>query len=595
MGYILDDLKQALKSFESSVKKDLEEIRQQKRDVLRLKEELYDTTKGIKYVRDNNTLIVSAPNIILGNVDHNGNLIGEGGGSNVTIRANNVSIEGVGSTIAGGNIVQRAASIKSIAVDPGVDGMENVVCDRSEIVCQASGITLQSDADKGSFANRASAASGINILSETGINIHAAPSNRGKTTMVEEQLTALDKEISNLNDSLSTSRKTVEDLMKQISDLLDEQEDLNDTEEHLRTSQPDISEMHEEFVRLEQALCAHVGMHINIISALAEANRRSDALKETKKTLSSDKSSFEKDSTGSYISMKSEAVMLVSADGDGNLRENDGAGLYVQAPYVSILSHDKDSALIKDSCLDINTQYVNISTASAKLDEKQEKGDITAIGDVTITSKNVTIEGVDRELKNEELEEKALTKESTFSLRMENIKAEATDTEGKSTGHITLNAKEIKAAAMNVDKEKRTDKELAADSQMVLLTDKMLIGSSDKKTKGKLVQVASDKVAALATTTLELQQGEAKAVVTLDGGNLTMGASKNELNGDTTIAGKAEIKGETKAPSGKFDSLEAGKSFKSPNISDGMGVPSAASAGKPSAKLKEEEVKKEEG
>ena len=97
----------------------------------------------------------------------------------------------------------------------------------------------------------------------------------------------------------------------------------------------------------------------------------------------------------------------------------------------------------------------------------------------------------------------------------------------------------------------------------------------------------------IATTTAEVQQGEAKAVVTLDGGNITLGASKNEINGDTTIAGKADIKGETTAPSGSFKSLEAGSSFKSPNISDGMGAPSSSSPGKPSAKLKEEEVKKE--
>ena len=128
---------------------------------------------------------------------------------------------------------------------------------------------------------------------------------------------------------------------------------------------------------------------------------------------------------------------------------------------------------------------------------------------------------------------------------------------------------------------------------MVLLAENMFVGSSDKNTKSKLVQVASDKVGVMATTTAEMQQGEAKAVVTLDGGNLTVGSGKNELNGDTTINGKADIKGETSAPSGKFDILQAGKSFKSPNISDGMGAPSAAQAGKPAAKLQEEEAKKE--
>ena len=202
---------------------------------------------------------------------------------------------------------------------------------------------------------------------------------------------------------------------------------------------------------------------------------------------------------------------------------------------------------------------------------------------------------MDRELKDKKIEEKALTESGSFSIRAEQISAVATDTEGKATGGISLNAKDIKVAAMDVDKEKRTDKQLAADSQMVLLADKMFVGSSDKETKSQLVQVASDKVGVLATTTAEMQQGEAKAVVTLDGGNLTVGASANEINGDTTIKGKADIKGETTAPSGNFKALEAGSSFKSPNISDGMAAPAAGSAGKPSAKLQEEEAKKPEG
>ena len=175
------------------------------------------------------------------------------------------------------------------------------------------------------------------------------------------------------------------------------------------------------------------------------------------------------------------------------------------------------------------------------------------------------------------------------------IGMDTTDTEGNSSGSIAMNAKNIKVASINVEKEKRTDKELAKDSQMLLLSDKMFIGKSDKDNASQLVQVGSDKVAVFATTTAELQQGEAKAGVTLDGGNVALGGDKVELKGDTTIGGKADIKGETTGPKAKFDNLEAGSAFKSPNISDGMGVPSAASAGKPSAKLKEEEVKKEEG
>ena len=593
MANILDELKDALSSFESSVKKDLEEMREQKREVLRLRNELYDTVKNVNYVRHDGTVIVSAPNIILGNVDQHGNLIAGGGGSSVTIRANNVAIEGVGDSSAGGSITQRAASIRSIAVDPGVDGLENVVCGRSEIVCQAKGIERQAANEEGTFVSHAGTTNGIRLHSDTSLDIHATPSNEIKTSAIEGQMKDLDNIANDLKSQMSSTKKSVESAIKDITKLLEQQEDLNDTEIHLRASQPDISEMHNEYVALEAMLLSAVNEHIGIISRLAETERRKEALKAMKDQLKGDKSNYTDTSTEAYVSIRSESMSLEAIDGDGNIRENQGAGLYVQSPHINIVAHDKDGALIKDSDLNINTQKVGISTENYKYDEKREKADITSVGDVTIVSKTLSVKAIDSELKDNKIEEKALTKDSKFSFRAENISAEATDTEGKSTGNISLNAKDIKVAAMNVDKEKRTDKELATTSQMVLLAENMFVGSSDKNTKSKLVQVASDKVGVMATTTAEMQQGEAKAVVTLDGGNLTVGSGKNELNGDTTINGKVDIKGETSAPSGKFDILQAGKSFKSPNISDGMGAPSAAQAGKPAAKLQEEEAKKE--
>ena len=58
MSYILEDLKEALATLEGSVKKELEEIRQSKREVQRLKEQLYETAKGVHYVRDDGCLIL---------------------------------------------------------------------------------------------------------------------------------------------------------------------------------------------------------------------------------------------------------------------------------------------------------------------------------------------------------------------------------------------------------------------------------------------------------------------------------------------------------------------------------------------------------
>ena len=128
---------------------------------------------------------------------------------------------------------------------------------------------------------------------------------------------------------------------------------------------------------------------------------------------------------------------------------------------------------------------------------------------------------------------------------------------------------------------------------MLLLAEKMYVGAKDKEHKSKKLQAVSEEVGLFADKTLEAQQGDGKAVVQLDGGNTSIGGSKTQLYGDTTINAKTEIKGDLKAPKATIDNVEAKSSFKSSNISDGIAVPVAGTAGSLSAKLKTEDLKTE--
>jgi hypothetical protein len=170
----------------------------------------------------------------------------------------------------------------------------------------------------------------------------------------------------------------------------------------------------------------------------------------------------------------------------------------------------------------------------------------------------------------------------------------ATDTKGKATGSIGLNSKVINIRSMDVDEEKRTDKTLAPKSTMLLLSEKMYAGARDKSNKSKKVQVATEELGLFADNTLEAQQGKADAVLQLTGGNASVSGSKTQLYGATTINANTEVKGEVKAPKATIDNLEAKTSFKSSNISDGIAINVPAAASSLSAKLKTEDVPKEE-
>ena len=357
------------------------------------------------------------------------------------------------------------------------------------------------------------------------------------------------------------------------------------------------------------------------------------------------------------MTIKAESIDIASVDGDGNLHTNDEAGINIRSPKLNMSTSDDSGKLIENGGFSVNAQNITLSTVDASPDGKElpvvgnidlrskninmeavdyqqdekgmkekelakdsqikmtaqiievattnpknierddkgkiTKGEYTAEGDVIIRSKTVAVESLDYEVKDGKLATKALTKDGKIAVRSEKMDFLAADAEGKATGSINMNAKAVAVKSMDVDKEKLTDSALAAGSTMTLVSEKMYVGSKSKDIKSKKLQSVSEEIGAFADKTLEIQQGDGKAVVQLSGGNASMGGSKSALYGDTTINGKADIKGDVKAPKGQFDNLEAKSSFKSSNISDGIAVPGAGGGGSLSAKLKSEDAPKE--
>lgn len=580
------DWKSALEDFQKSVEKDLEEIRKQKSEIQQMKTEIINRLDQGQYIRDNNRIVISAPEIVIGNVDKSGTLWN--GYSRVIIRGSNVNIEGVGNgTIGTGTITSRAASIRQIAVDPGIDGMESVVKPISEIVSQARSVTLRGETAKDFFPNAASGGEGISLSSGSAVRIDATKPCDTLKEQLDNQESGLKKLVSNLKKEMNDGKSMTESIFSKMKALA-EKGTMNNGLTDTRTNYLDIEELHTEFRQLSSTLYSTMTRYFNTLSRLAEANRQLACLKEQKEEVDKIKSSFKEKTTDTFISLHSENISIVSADGDGNLRANDGAGIGLTGKEISLTSYGNDRALIKDSGVFVGSQKVEINTANPKISDKN--ADLPAEGSVRIVSKAINVEAVDYETKDNKMEEKSLTKEGSFNLRAEKINLNATDTEGKATGSIAANAKAIEVKAMDVDKEKRTDKSLAAGSTLLLLAEKVYAGSKDKKTKSKSVQVASDKVGLFGDTTVELQQ-DGKAILQLSGGDASLSGSETTFYGETTLQGKVTFKSDVTAETVDMKNLKVQTSFKTPYTTEGISVPGAPSTAKLSAKLSEEELK----
>ena len=656
MAYIFEEWKKMLEKFQQCVDKGVEEMHQQKAEVQQIKTDIFNRLDRGAYYHDDERIVISAPEIVIGNVDKSGALNGGYVGT-VVIKGSDVSLEGVGET---GRIVSRAPIIHQKAVNPGIDGRENVVCDSSEIVSQACDIVLHSSDAKEEFSQIPIHAGrgGISLHADQRFNIEAAVTAERRKKQIEDVIKGLDTQSKELKKSVENQKKAVDKFLQDMIKLAEKEEKLNAPKDHSTfTNLTNISEIHEQIEALLPSVYRSTQTFIDLVSELAEVNRRKKALEKEKGAIKTG-DDFKKKSTGASMSVVAESISVATADGDGNLHTNPGAGIRVKTPRMGLNMHDDQGALAKDGYFSVSAQNitldtvnpkdkgkewpmegkvkiqskdinleaidykmndknqlwekeltkegkitmsaktVEVSTANPKGIERDEKGklikgEFVGEGDVIIRSKTVSVESLDYEVKDGKLSTKALTKDGKLGIRTEKTTVIAADTEGKATGSINLNAKAVNVKSMDVDKEKLTDSKLAAGSTMTLVSEKMYVGAKSKDVKSKKVQTVSEEIGAFADKTLEMQQGEGKAAVQLDGGNAAVSGSKTQVYGETTINGKTEVKDELKAPKVVGDSVEAKSAFKSKNISDGMAMGGASGSGKLSTKLKTEDAPKE--
>ena len=589
MDYIFDDWKKTLADFQSSVEKDLNEIRKHKAEVQLLKDEIMNEVNQGRYIRDEKRIVISAPEVIIGNVDKSGSLLSQGG-SVIILRGSQIGLDGVGEA---GSVTTRAASIRQIAADPGMDGNEAVVGTVSEVVSQARNITIQSNDSEDVFSMPIVAAGpgGVRIHADGLLELEAAQSSDWKKQLIQNQIDVLEKNKSAVKSDVNNQKKAVEDVFKDMEKLYSDVEELRGSDDDVRTNVLDIRDLNDQIRNLSPVLYNAVDAYINGISVLAETTRQLTALKDIKGKIPAS-GDFKKKTTNAGVSIKGEYIGIMSMDDDHNLRDNDESGVNIVANKVKIEAREHDGSLKEKGEVRINAKTIGMSTANTKMKD-DKNGDQPAEGDVIITSKTVTVEAVDREIKDSKPEEKALTKDGALSIRMEKTTLSATDTEGKATGSVAVNSKAVQVKSMDVDKDKRTDKSLASGSTMLLLSEKMYVGARDKDNKSKKLQAVSEEVGLFADKTLEAQQDNGKATLQLSGGNASVSGSKTQVYGATTINAKTEIKDELKAPKATVDHVEAKSSFKSSNISDGIPVPAPPASASLSTKLKTEDAPKD--
>ena len=461
-----------LKALKDAFEKELAEVREAKNAVFAEKSDKLQKLPG-KFIQDDERIIISAPEIVIGNVNMGGVLNPDGKG-NLIIRGNNVYLEGVGDS---GKLAMRAPTISQTAEDPGIDGEEHVVCATSKIVNQAGEITIESNAvaSGGAFlAPDTTKMGSVSIRADKDISIDAVKSKNtlaNKAKKKTDEWAKDDGRKKSVDDS-NAAFAEFEKARKEIDDLLEKREKLKKADDNaIRTDYRDLDELNIRIDELSLDLAARLYAYSKSVARLAESERQNKyfkKLQEDLNTISDD--DFKKNKTETSVSINSEQINLSSADGDGNRRTNADAGLNVTANNVRFEGvYTKEGALEDTNKLSVNMRNVSF-TSESKGKPKYEKGQLKtteypSTGHVVIRSKDVIIESVDYKLDEQKYMEAGLTTDGSISLRSKTISLS------------TVNATGVKVG----DDGKTTDATYTSEGDIRLLSKNVTMQSVDTK------------------------------------------------------------------------------------------------------------------
>lgn len=559
-----------LAKYKNAISDNLSEIRKEKAEIQKLKEEIYENMDRGKFIRDENRIIISAPEIIIGDLNQAGELNATNH-SKVIIRSNNISLQGVGNNESLGSITNQATIISNISVDTGIDGNEEVVYPESAFLTQAKSVTIQSNNDEDYFYTPCVASEGININSDSQINLNAALPYKNRKEILEKRENAITNQKNELTNAIDTMDQVVKRYMQQIIALTGNKKKMKDQEQEIAANLKAFYDLNEDFRALAQTLSSSIEVYTQLIAQKTEINRKQKALKKSKEKIEKYEDDYDKENTHAAIKLSAENTSIVSVDADGKIRTNDGAGVNIRAKEVNVEGSDINGKLIEKSQLNIQTHDVNINTTNKKKGDNNSF-DYTAEGDVHIVSKNIIMESVDRKQENDKFAESALTKEGSIKLRAENLDLTTHDTEGNAGGKFSLNSQDICLKSMNIDTEQNKDKELSQASNIKLIAENIYAGKTflDNDSKCKEVKIEGQNIGITGKEIVEIQQDDKDASsLNMSKGSITVTAKENLIGGKTKVSEETIFESKTTQKDATIDNLTVNKTLQAPATKEG--------------------------
>jgi len=610
----LEKLNTYLEDFKSKMDSKLKDVQNCKDEIARMKQEVYDQLQMGRYIRDEESIVLSAPRIVIGNVDSRGNLLSST--SSVLVRGCKVKVEGVSEI---GSIDIAAPHITERAVDKGYDGLEDVVRDSSFVITQARSVVLDARTTnkdpecKGTFPDIIAPPEGIvQIHGDKNVNVEAATRGTKAKEDIGKRINDTDKMINALNSSLTQMKTNVKTNMDAAKKLLSDEDKYIGTDLDRRSNSANLELLNEKFRTALKRLSNAMDDYYCCISQIAELKRQKKSLTKDKDALTpKDEKEYKTKGTGAAVNIAAETIAITAKDADGNLRTNQDSGVYIQSNAVSIHSYgtydatSKTMELLPYSSVSISSNEVYIDTCNLSdiaIDKNKNEAVSNPVGHVSINSKDITLESykkkdtrtwiVDNDTSKVEAKSEVLgypeakkggdakggdqqkkDDKGTILVKANAVNVEAVDKDAKADGTISLNAKRTELTALDAKGTDKEAKEATAGSVFKVYAEKIstgLHGEPKDKKFSKTVQTAAEKLVSEAKEDIVLYSNDVQSLVQITKDKVEV-SSKNDvklygkttINGETSFSGNVNVKGAIEAAG-----VKANSGLKTPNTTE---------------------------
>ncbi|WP_455635437.1 hypothetical protein [Parabacteroides sp.] len=564
-----------------------------------------------RYIRDENRIIISAPEIIIGDVDKNGNLLSSAGSSRVVLRSNQVNLEGVSKDDGAVGIVStRAPKIHQIAVDPGIDGKENYRTSTSEVLSVAKGIELRSEANRFCVIRDVNepVSKGLHLLSTTDINLSSIAEYKAENAKLNERLDNLENEIKEIEEQIREVKVPIDKLMQKITDHANSE--IYQLTKFKRFSMPfSYARVDDANRKLESyliALLKYFNRYSKLYSQLFELKRISCYFVEKVLQFSINEQQgdyhFENIPTHSHINIKAPSIALRTEDGDGNFRQDGHIRLRTKKLEAFGRAHARASETSENNSeMSIRFDKLLVDTSSKTTAEDGTKYSYKANGSIKLRSQKILMESVDYDRKRGERkrENEVLSASGSIEMNAHKVKMGSRLNE-KNEGSVSIDAKKVNITSFVDVDGKRS---VVPGSHLKLLSEQIKMGRETYKTESnEEIKLFPEEITIAAKKGVYVQTGLFQTQIlkdltdTQNGENLLLfkpevgfnivskdpakiyvdSQLKAEFTKDNvTVTPALEAKTSIKTPSITTDNMEVGKHFKSPSTEEGVAIKSA--------------------